>query len=122
VPSLARALLGLCAASTLFIAARPAPLAMRGCGPVVGDSGKSHGAPPRPLLGLWTVEAADAPNPVVADSVVRWLVLRGFDARVVGRFPYRVRVGHFASKRDAMTIARRLLRPGWTPFVIEARE
>jgi SPOR domain len=89
---------------------------------VVGDSGKSHGAPPRTPLGPWTVEAADAPNPVLADSVLRWLALRGFDARVVGRFPYRVRVGHFASKHDAMAVARRLLRPGWTPFVTEARE
>jgi hypothetical protein len=91
-------------------------------GAVVGDSGKAHGVPPRPPLGLWTVEAADAPNPVVADSVLRWLVLKGFDARVVGRFPYRVRVGHFVSRRDAMAVARRLLRPGWTPFVTEARE
>ncbi len=117
----AGALFGLCAAATLRIAARPAPAgATRG--PVVVDSGKSHGAPPRTSFGLWTVEAADVPNPIVADSVLRWLVLRGFDARVVGRVPYRVRVGHFNSKRDAMTVARRLLRPGWTPFVTEARE
>lgn len=122
MPSLARVLLGLCAANVLVIAARPAPPGVMGRLAVVGDSGKSHGAPLHTPLGLWTVEAADAPNPVVADSVLRWLVLRGFDARVVGRYPYRIRVGHFASKRDAMAVARRLLRPGWTPFVTEARE
>jgi hypothetical protein len=122
VQSLVRALRGFCAASTLCLAARPAPPGMMERGSVVSDSVRSHSAPPRPPLGPWTVEAADAPNPVVADSVLRWLVLKGFDARVVGRYPYRVRVGHFASKRDAMTVARRLLRPGWTPFVTEARE
>jgi hypothetical protein len=74
--------------------------------------------------GAWTIEAADAATLAVADSIQAWLWARGYGARVVGtRAPFRVRIGHFPSMREALVVARRLLRTGFTtPFVTQGRQ
>jgi sporulation related protein len=73
--------------------------------------------------GGWTIEAADAATLAVADSIQGWLWARGYGARVIGtRAPFRVRIGHFPSMREALVVARRLLRTGLTPFVTQGRQ
>jgi cell division protein FtsN len=66
----------------------------------------------------WSVQVASYETLLQAQTLQQSLCQRGFDARVVGASrPYSVRVGRFATSRDALVVARRLRSPGLTVFV-----
>lgn len=66
----------------------------------------------------WSVQVASYETVEQAQTLQQSLCQRGFDARVVGASrPYSVRVGRFATSRDALVVARRLRSPGLTVFV-----
>jgi cell division protein FtsN len=69
----------------------------------------------------WTVQVASFESLTDAQSMQQSLCEHGYDARVLGAGrPYIVRVGRFATSRDALVTARRLSTPKLTVFVTQA--
>jgi cell division protein FtsN len=89
-------------------------VAAKGSPPVTAPSKKGSAGSYK----QWTVQVATYETFDQAQSLQQSLCQRGYDARVVGvNRPYSVRVGHFASSRDALVVARRLRSSDLTVFV-----
>jgi cell division protein FtsN len=69
--------------------------------------------------GRWTVQIAAYAARADAERLRRRLLALGYDARVVLEAPYRVRVGHFATRQSAMDVAARLKRQRFDAIVVE---
>jgi len=71
--------------------------------------------------GKWSVQvAAYGGDRDAADALVRRLKKRGFDARVTADKPWRVRVGHYATRAAAADVAKKLSSKASKALVVEA--
>ena len=85
--------------------------------PAPAPSSASQGAPgtpspaaaARPAGPAFTVQVAAFPTKAAADSFVESLRAKGYDVRVWGtEYPFRVRIGRFATRAEAAAIAQEL--------------
>jgi len=71
--------------------------------------------------GKWSVQvAAYGGNRDAADALAKRLKARGFDARVTADKPWRVRVGHYATRAGAAEVAKKLSSKGSKAMIVEA--
>ena len=68
----------------------------------------------------WSVQVAAFSSKADADRLAQRLVSRGLDARVTTDRPYRVRIGRFATRSEALALATRLRAEKTTAIVVEA--
>ncbi|MHB0962701.1 MAG: SPOR domain-containing protein [Gemmatimonadaceae bacterium] len=72
--------------------------------------------------GKWSVQLASYSNRTEALALVKRLVARGVDARVTPAKPWRVRVGHFATRAAAAEEARKFSTKRSKALVVEAED
>jgi len=63
----------------------------------------------------WSVQIAAAPAKDIADTLVAWVIAKGYDSYVVqaevnGKTYYRVRVGHFDKRDEAESVRQSLMQ------------
>lgn len=76
----------------------------------------------RARTGFYSVQVAAYDSPEPARRMVQMLAGRGVEARVDGQSrPYRVRVGKYAARTDAVKAAAALKRQGFTGFITLVR-
>jgi len=83
--------------------------------------------PRAPVKGDWSVQVSATRDPRTADTVLRRLRSKGYDAFVLkvrrrGETFYRVRVGHYASLDDAQHVVSRLRREPGVPEAFVASD
>lgn len=74
------------------------------------------------MKGRWSVQVAAYGDKDNALALVRKLKARGVDARVTSDKPWRVRVGHYATRAEAAEVARRLSSPRARAMIVEAEK
>ncbi|MGD2186409.1 MAG: SPOR domain-containing protein [Desulfobacterales bacterium] len=80
---------------------------------------KTHAAGP-----IYTIQAASVKNPKDADKLVQKLKKRGYPAyRAIGKIPekgiwFRVRIGKFKSKSEAIRMLNTLKKDGYKPILV----
>lgn len=80
------------------------------------------GAAPRPGASVYSVQVAAYDSKEAAVRMVELLAARGLDARVDGTTrPFRVRVGRFATRAEAVKLAQTLKSQGQNGFVTQVR-
>ncbi len=84
------------------------------------DSAKT--ADRRMIKGKWSVQVAAYGDKGNALALVRKLKARGLDARVTPDKPWRVRVGHYATRAEAAEVARRLSSSRSRAMIVEAEK
>jgi cell division septation protein DedD len=72
--------------------------------------------------GKWSVQLAAYSNRTEALAVVKRLTARGVDARVTPTKPWRVRVGHYATRAEAAAEARKRSTKRSKALVVEAED
>lgn len=72
--------------------------------------------------GKWSVQLASYSNRTEALALVKRLVARGVDARVTPAKPWRVRVGHYATRAAAAEEARKFSTKRSRALVVEAED
>ena len=72
--------------------------------------------------GRWSVQVAAYSNRTDALALVKRLTARGVDARVTAAKPWRVRVGHYATRAAAAEEARKLSTKRSKALVVEAED
>ncbi len=72
--------------------------------------------------GKWSVQLASYGNRTEALALVKRLVARGVDARVTPAKPWRVRVGHYATRAAAAADARKFGTKRSKALVVEAED
>jgi cell division septation protein DedD len=70
----------------------------------------------------WSVQVAAYAMKADADRLARRLGARGYDARVTTERPYRVRIGRFSKREDALQLALRLKAAQTSAIVVEAEK
>jgi cell division septation protein DedD len=83
--------------------------------------------PRAPVKGDWSVQVSATRDPRTADTVLRRLRSKGYDAFVLkvrrrGETFYRVRVGHYASLDEAQQVVSRLRREPGVPEAFVASD
>jgi cell division protein FtsN len=83
--------------------------------------------PRAPSRGDWSVQVSATRDPRTADTVLRRLRTKGYDAFVLkvrrrGETFYRVRVGHYESLEDAQQVVSRLRREPGVPEAFVASD
>lgn len=74
------------------------------------------------VAGKWSVQVAAYSSRESALVLVRTLKGRGLDARVTTGKPWRVRVGHYATRAEAAAVAQRLSSKRSKAMVVEAEK
>jgi cell division septation protein DedD len=72
--------------------------------------------------GKWSVQVAAYGDRDAATALVKRLKARGFEARVTSEKPWRVRVGHYATRSDAAEAARKLSSKKAKAMVVAAEK
>lgn len=72
--------------------------------------------------GKWSVQLAAYSNRTEALALVKRLAARGVDARVTPTKPWRVRVGHYVTRAEAVEEARKLSTKRSKALVVEAED
>ncbi len=72
--------------------------------------------------GKWSVQVAAYGDRGSAQALVRTLKARGLDARVTPTKPWRVRVGHYATRAEAADVAQRLSSRRSKAMIVEAEK
>jgi cell division septation protein DedD len=72
--------------------------------------------------GKWSVQVAAYSSRTEAQALVKRLVARGVEARVTPTKPWRVRVGHYATRAAAAEEARKLSTKRSKALVVEAED
>ena len=84
-----------------------------------GEGRRADGATRKaPVLWSAQVAAFDAAGDALA--LAQRLARRGFDARVTADRPFRVRIGQYATRRDAQVLVEKLRRQKMTALLVEA--
>jgi hypothetical protein len=109
------------------VVAAPVDSAVRTTPPSAGAAGAGAGRSARgnataaatSSVGRYTVQVAAFETPQAAEELAKRLVARGMAARVVGgtSAPYRVRIGNYATRREAQQAAAALKEKGIDGFV-----
>lgn len=68
----------------------------------------------------WSAQVAAHTNRADADRMAERLKARGFDVRVTGETPYRVRIGRYAVRSEAVALVGRLKAEGTNAILVEA--
>jgi cell division septation protein DedD len=68
---------------------------------------------------IWSVQVAAYSTRQEADRLSKRLAVRGYESRVTADNPFRVRIGRFAKRADALTLAQKLKASGMTAIVVE---
>lgn len=87
-----------------------------------GEPTRTDARPPRPGASVYSVQVAAYDSKEAAVRMVELLAARGLDARVDGTTrPFRVRVGRFATRAEAVKLAQTLKSQGQNGFVTQVR-
>lgn len=70
--------------------------------------------------GRWSVQVAAYGDRDAALALVKKLTKRGYDARVTADKPWRVRIGHYATRADAAEVAKKLSSKQSKAAIVEA--
>jgi cell division protein FtsN len=85
-----------------------------------GSTGEAAGAKANASSGKYTLQVAAYSARSSAEQLVKRLIARGVEARVVGKAkPFRVRVGRYATRGDASAAAKQLKTKRIEVFVTE---
>lgn len=98
----------------------PAPAAAPGAGlpPLTPNPAVAAAVPPTATPAFYSVQLGAYDAPEAATRMVQQLVARGIDARVDGAAaPYRVRVGKYTTRADAVKAAADLKAKGHSGFI-----
>ena len=88
----------------------------------VGSAPGASVSPAPDAAAFYSVQVAAYDSPEAAERMARTLVSRGLEARVDGRVrPYRVRIGRYATRADAVRAYTTLKSQGITGFVAVVR-
>jgi len=89
---------------------------------VTADSARKAAEPKRASVakGKWSVQLAAYADRDAALALVKRLKARGIDARVTPEKPWRVRVGHYATRADAAQAAKKFSTKKSKALVVEA--
>ncbi len=77
---------------------------------------------PRAKGPAWSVQIAAFASEEDASRLAKRLVARGYEARVTALKPYRVRIGRYARRDEAVTLAEKLKAAKTTAIVVEAEK
>ena len=81
----------------------------------------SSGTPRGPARGpSWSVQIAAYSNKDDATRLAKRLEERGYEARVTGQSPFRVRIGHFGKRAEAVALVKKLNDQRMTAIVVES--
>jgi hypothetical protein len=88
--------------------------------PAQAENAATRSAKPLPLRGpIWSVQVAAYSTRTDAAQLAQQLTSRGYTARVTSEQPFRVRIGRFAKRSDAVLLARKLKDARMTAIVVE---
>jgi cell division septation protein DedD len=103
--------------------AKPAP-----AGPTKAPEVPGRGATPRGARGTppsssgtrWSVQVGAFADKADADRTAQRLTARGYEARVTGERPFRVRIGRYAKRAEASALVAKLKAEKTAAFLVEA--
>ena len=101
-------------------AAKPTT-ALAGASSTVNRPPRATPRPATPKTAVrWSAQVAAYTDRADADRVAERLKTRGFDVRVTGERPFRVRIGRYAVRSEAVALVGRLKADGTNAILVEA--